>query len=667
MAKKGEILEIQGIQYQLPPEPPANQCINYGKPKQDQRWEPEEMPDTLDHLSLDEQKKFFEVEWNRLQNGCWFLNNGKKIYLTGCNYFYLSYFRMDNYEMPEFRWDDTLIFYFIDYIEKEPKVTGMQMLKPRRIGASLKASAYMLYTCILEMHVSAGLISKTNEDGRRVFQEMIVNAFNALPSFIKPRTSGNDRAAKELVMLKQAERMTKDKQVAASGFRGLNNRITFKSTQLTSFDGYRLRVLFIDEGGKITEMDVFEYWQIARLALRTGGRKNGIALLFSTAGELIKGGGVSYKKIWDESNQYELGLETASGLLQYFVDASQLLTGYIDKYGYSVVDDPTPEQRKWLETNPDCPDPTIGARSYILRERAKKQTPESINAHKRQMPLTVSEAFLKPLGDCIFNPDHIEEQLARIKEHNIKPRRINYYRHSETKKVYWVEEPNGRWEMIWDFKDSAAESNKFSFDKKGKKQPANCHQFAIGLDQFSSTTTVSSKGSNAGGYVFRKLNLLDPENSEMPICQYLFRPKLKSIMWEDFALAAEYYGCKIGIEQIGDFEWFSERHLENYMVSTPDALLAAHGKKKLGIPMTSKNAIELHTTYTREYMIHNWKKVWFKELLEQMLEFSPDDRTKSDAVMGFGYSLIAASETTMQIAPKPKTQTVVKRYNLLAS
>lgn len=132
-------------------------------------------------------------------------------------------------------------------------------------------------------------------------------------------------------------------------------------------------------------------------------------------------------------------------------------------------------------------------------------------------------------------------------------------------------------------------------------------------------------------------------------------------------LACEYLGCKLACEDIMDefATHFNNNGMENYYVWTPDSLMGSRtGTKKPGIPMSSPKAIEAHTSAIVEDFIHNYKKIYWKPLLEQLRYFDPFDRTEFDLVMGHGYSLLGAKEEIRNILPKENTMKMIKTYDI---
>ena len=101
--KIGEIYEIQNLRIGLPLEPVRMQVHDSGQGK----WVKEEYPKKLSRIKNifdwrnypDEQKDqwfdYIDEEFKRREEGFWFMNNGKPIYITGTHYMYLQWSKID--------------------------------------------------------------------------------------------------------------------------------------------------------------------------------------------------------------------------------------------------------------------------------------------------------------------------------------------------------------------------------------------------------------------------------------------------------------------------------------------------------------------------------------------------------------------------------------------
>jgi hypothetical protein len=228
--------------------------------KKEQYFRYTEIPESFEQLEYDssgnvlwndKQWDFIMRELTRCRDGHWFLNNGMPTYLTGKYYYFLNYFTLENGDKPQYRDCDRRYYLFLDYCEKSPNILGIIRVKSRREGATSQASSNLIYTATTTEQAKCGIVSKTGEDAKSVFKEMVVYAFRNLPLFMKPDIAAGDDPEKILRFMKQVSRVKKKQQTSIiEKPEGLNSQIDFKNTKLNSYDSKRNTRLLIDEGGK---------------------------------------------------------------------------------------------------------------------------------------------------------------------------------------------------------------------------------------------------------------------------------------------------------------------------------------------------------------------------------------------------------------------------------
>ena len=96
----GEIYEIQNLQIALPKPPkevykhPKNKWVKFEQPK-----ELERLKTIFDWRTYPEDQKeqwydYIDEEFNRRDNGFWFMNKGKPTYIVGTHYMYLQWSKL---------------------------------------------------------------------------------------------------------------------------------------------------------------------------------------------------------------------------------------------------------------------------------------------------------------------------------------------------------------------------------------------------------------------------------------------------------------------------------------------------------------------------------------------------------------------------------------------
>ena len=144
--KIGEILEIQGLRIALPLEPMRVRMLSKNK------WIKLEYPKELARLknifdwrnypeeSKDQWFDYIDEEFKRREEGFWFINKNKPIYITGTHYMYLQWSKID-VGAPDFREANRLFYIFWEACKADKRCYGMCYLKNRRSGFSFMSSA----------------------------------------------------------------------------------------------------------------------------------------------------------------------------------------------------------------------------------------------------------------------------------------------------------------------------------------------------------------------------------------------------------------------------------------------------------------------------------------------------------------------------------------------
>ena len=657
MAKRNREKVYGEFEYILPVQPPKTQILNYDLPKKKQKWERIPLPDDFDNWELTKQEAYVEKEFDKIDNGVWLMINGNPHYLTGKHYFFLQWWVLEDGTYPDFRDADRRLFYMWDITENDEKALGLLYMKFRRRGSSSVASSICGYIGISEKFQKLGIVSKTGDDARMIFSQMVVNGVFNLPEFLKPTFAGADKPVKEFVFGDPAKRTTKiAKDAVKKVTQGLNTIISWKNTALNSYDGQRMRYMFIDEVAKwSSEVPFDKYYEVVKTCLTKLGKKVGVAYITSTVGEVEndktssgnKKAGDSFKSVWEKSNPNKLyNGRTASGLIRYF---SPAFDGYkMDEFGFSLID----ESKVELEEI---------RRSYIDNNDV-----QGLNEHIRQFPFTEEEALSSMSGYCLFDEERIRAQENFIKL-QVKPL-TNMYDLvwlEPFKSVKAIPNPNGRFEIL----RMPKKPNVFDIARgvSQKMKPVMQHEYIAGADPFSSSDFKDKRDASDGSLVLiNKPDPNDPENSAMVDLLYLYRPKTVNELHEDYLKAVIFYSCELNTETTPAtvVDWFIEKGFEHYLKETPQAVIPksdrnktiSHtGKNKYGVSGQNKFAgnrmVELSQIFMDDYTEH----INMPRLLEQCRKFDPNNRTAFDAFMAFGYALLAMGDV-----PKKKESKVVK-------
>lgn len=658
-----------------------------------QYWRRKELPDFFDDVKKDEdgnallneqQSEYAKEEVKRCKEGFTFLNNGEKVKITGKNYFYLTYWKLEDDVYPDFRMSDCYYFLFLDYWEKVLWCLGVVRGKKRREGASSQATANLIYECIFYTNSNCGLVSKTQIDSRDTFTDMAAFGYQQLPIFLKPRQLNREGSVTELVFAAKI-----DKKNTAS--KGLRSKINYRAPVLNAYDRGRMSRLLLDEFGKLPQdVPASKFFTIISKTLVKGAKRVGFVEMPSTVNELTKGGGAEYKIIWDNANQFKSnGKKTYNRLVTYFTPAYDNYEGFIDEYGMSVIDEPTPEQyeylvKKWVvkdpitgETVSEISEDDIkkGAKVYVLSRR-EGLTGDLLEEEIRMNPCTVQEMFEAANTGCAFNSYNINQRKRYLQENPIPKRKGLFMLNEETGKVEFKDitdnDKNFHWEFTW--LPPIAKRNLIKYDGK-MAYPANTEDGAICVDSYSNSQGGRKYGSKACALVGRRSDILDPENTGKPIGMLYGRPVEKDVLHRQVMLCGIYFGYYIWYEHTADDYdgYFKDRGRTGYLGKYPKSMIDPNKRENAdrfrGTPITPFSLTKQLDNGISFFEYHSDKIDWI-EILDNALLFDPYDRTKFDIVVTL-LILITCLMERPTIPPPMKTplvrvyenQGIVQNYN----
>lgn len=620
------------------------------------------------------QLKWYYDEVYRILNGEWIMIEGKPVYLNLFVYFYLQWFYTKEGDRPLFKDTCVRFMYFMEVVFfHDKKCRGGNCMKGRRKHVSTMCMSVMLQFGLIKQNIEQGITSMAAIDAEKIFQLMLVNGYSRLPNFLKPRMSGTDDPKTILHLIKKAGVISKDKNTGSEK-EGLNNRMYWRAPKPNVFDGDGLWFLLLDEAGKWPpDVPIDAYLEIA-LNIITAGRELGRIIIITTVNRGDKGG-AKYKIVWNGSDQSkldELG-QTKNKLIQYFIEGYMggRDLGWVDKYGNSVWDTPTPEQTEWLKNDPYTLNPYIGCKAYCeLQRRLKANDPEKLAEEIRMFPFTPEEVFKGANNACYFNTDDLNDQISRVEARLELGSlyRKGWFQERENGDAYWVDAPLGtpddNKEFMWYILafPPQDECNRRQW-KGGQMTPDNTGYGAMGADLINNSETTAEKGSDAAMAIFKRYNALDSENSGMFVAFGRGRPKSTRFQHDQMFLAARFYGIKILIER-SPIEWHdyaTQKKLLGYCIKTTQKI---NGNEVYGIGAQDGEGRTQHLTEMIEYADMNMNKIWFLWVLNNMLSFDIKDRTLFDDFMASGYALMACRHKHAPIVEPEEGETLVRTYVL---
>ena len=682
-----EYVEIYGTKVKLPPRPKDEDGINFGKPRKEQKWERGELPVYFEQVSYTkegklvltlEQDKYAEQELNRCKNGIWIWIGEKMRYITGRYYFYLKYYVLEDGNAPEFREADRLYFLFWQHWFHILWCLGIVRIKKRRQGASSQSCSNILYEAIFFKNSNCGLLSKTRDDSKATFTEMVTNAYQLLPCFFKQRLQGKEDAVTELVLIHD---------------KGSYSKINYKAPVLNAYDRGRMSYVLLDEGGKYPqETPVSRLLAIISKTLVKGVKRVGWLDAPSTVNELTKGGGAEYSKVFEAANQFKRAI-TLNRLVRFFQPAYEAYEGFIDEFGDSVVDKPTEEQyeylvSKWVEKNEDGEliselseeDIRLGAKVYVMIKRRDGLSGVDLEEETRMNPCNEEEAFMYAGQGCEFNAANINMQIKELEENSPYIRQARLVVKEKTvkspiigvkdkviKEIGYMDDEKGGWFIL----ETPLKPN--SFKTFGVQlEPTNKELYQIGVD--TTQNRIAIAGSNPSIVVFKKSLIIEgKEEGLYPVAMWISPTRLDIDFDEEVWKACLWYGCTANyeIDRRTDFyRFFCQKNSQSFLEWTPKIAqnpLKRNFKPEYGTrsgdPFQLAQQLQIAKMYVdgtdSETYNGHVHRIKFISLLKELLKYDHLDRTKSDQVVGLMMALLPVFGELQNVKPKDTIKKMV--------
>ena len=688
----GEVVEIAGLKIGLPLAP--KQCFSRDTNRLEQYWERVELPKPLSKIQSifqwnDMPKDFknmwvdyIEGEFDKREEGMWFMNKGNPTYITGSHYMYLQWTNID-VGHPDYREANRIFFLFWEACRADNRCFGMAYLKIRRSGFSYMGSSECVNIGTLAKDSRVGILSKTGSDAKKMFTDKVVPISTRLPFFFKPIQDGMDKPKTELAFRVPAAKITKKNMydVANDELYGLDTTIDWKNTDDNSYDGEKLLLLVHDESGKwIKPNNILNNWRVTKTCLRLGSKIIGKCLMGSTSNALSKGGG-NFKKLFEDSNVLNRNQngQTKSGLYSLFIPMEWNMEGFIDIYGMPVLNTPKTEVR-----GVDGESIYKGAINYWKAEvDSLKNDADALNEFYRQFPRTESHAFRDESRASLFNLTKIYQQIdyndSLIIEHHLTRGSFSWENGIKDSKVIWTPNPRGRFLVSW---TPSKGLQNHVIEKRGIKFPGNEHLGAFGCDSYDISGTVGGGGSNGALHGLTKFSMEDAPSSEC-FLEYVARPQTAEIFFEEVLMAIVFYGMPILVENNKPrlLYHLKNRGYRGFSMNRPDkhiSKLSRSEKEIGGIPNSSEDIKQAHAaaieSYIEKHVGLDFSETYreadmmgsmiFNRTLQDWARFDVNNRTKFDATISSGLAIMA-TQRHLYMAEKKQSKISINfaRYN----
>lgn len=644
------LLNLQGYPINIP-DPPKDKKLIWGwdKPRSEQFWQ---RPYTLsdeqyEQLSPSEQAEIRRTETERRVSGFWFYNNGKEVWITGDNYFFLTHFKIDG-EYPLFLMNQVEDYYFDFFCENDPYCYGSLRMKPRREGCTQRRLATFLNQGMMSFHSHYGIQSKTAEDAEKVNFDSLVKSFFELPKWMQPELQNTSLPPhQELVFGKKRGGQDNADRIV------LNTKIDWKGTVENAYDGKKLAKVLLDEVFKFEIADFEKTWDIVKYCLQNRGRVVGKAYCLSTVGEMSEDTVEMSRRLWRGSNyDNRPNKQTVTGLYRWFIPDYCAYFGLVlDKDGNEDFENGVPVLDKYGYLNVDQ------IKKFLKKKLDScKSQQEKINFIRKNPP-TAEEALNYGSSGSVFDTLRLSERAGELEHFEPTEARPIQYRIGN---LYWKD--NVRFgQVVFRDKDDGkfriafmpdvagnAFSNRVYRGEKGLKPFADT-PFRMGIDPYSYDNREGEDFSKGAFHVKLMSNIIFPHLSNIYCLEYLERERLAEMFYEDIALAMFFFGARINFERSpasGGLEKYLQKNkLVAFAMQRPDVTKRTKYTEKdswLGTPATPE-IIEMGIRYIENYIappdwqnndneVDNLKNFYFDRSVKQLMDYTVKGKTKFDLV-----------------------------------
>ena len=679
----GEVYEIQNLKIALPKQ---NNVYKF----EENKWTRFDYPKVLSKIKTvfdwreypedfkEQWYDYIDIEFKRREEGFWYINKDKPIFITGTHYMYLQWSKID-VGQPDFRESNRLFFIFWEACRADDRSYGMCYLKNRRSGFSFMASGETVNMATISTDARFGILSKSGADAKKMFTDKVVPISVNYPFFFKPIQDGMDRPKTELAYRVPASKFTRRSIVSTDkqeDITGLDTTIDWKNTGDNAYDGEKLRLLVHDESGKWERPnDIQNNWRVTKTTLRLGSRIIGKCMMGSTSNALDKGGR-NFKKLYDDSDVTKRNAngQTRSGLYSLFIPMEWNYEGYIDSYGYPVFE--TPSKKVY---GPHGTPIKIGVIEYWNNEvEGLKDDQDGLNEFYRQFPRTTKHAFRDESKQSLFNLTKIYQQIDFNEDvqnfKQVTKGSFQWENGQKDSKVIFMPNKNGRFLITW--VPPIHLQNK-RFTRHGINYPGNEHCGAFGCDPYDISGTVDKRGSNGSLHGLTKFSMEEVPPNHF-FLEYIARPQTAEIFFEDVLMACVFYGMPILAENNKPrlLYYFKRRGYRGFAMNRPDKKrnkLSITEKEIGGIPNSSEDIKQAHASAIETYIENfvgkretGYGDTYFQRTLEDWAQFNINNRTSHDASISSGLALMACNKHRYSPVNKIELKAIdlgIKKYN----
>lgn len=594
--------------------------------------------------------EFKEREARRiLKTGVYACISEEIVWIPPPLYFSLNYTKVSGID-PEFRLKRLMNCYFRIRARKNPHVKASMIIKNRQDGETTYSMAEAFWETFDMEDGQITINSKTRNDAINPCWKTMQSIYMGLPGWLFEMFFGdcmtNGKSIAETIkFLRFAD---EEKGISAK-----NVLMAFYPAVFNALDGKNsVRRAIGDEFLKWLECNFGDWFNNASKFIMPGFQRSGMFDLFSSPPEKDSQSFRDGYELWQNSNPNERDETgtTKSRVERWHSNPLHGIQGAYDKFG-----DADPQK----------------IYDWIMSER-KRQPKSKLLEEIRGFPLTEEEIWGSMEGGAFWdNQKGIQERqiyLLGTRFKDEKTQEPTVIRGKFEWKSGIVDNPEGV-----DFRQ--ADKDEFDVieaDWALSALPKNLQplknifhrpdyvETVIGADPFAKRHPGKNP-SNGAAVAYKFADIFETGINKMPVGLYLNRPYHEDIYFESVLKACIYFQAPLQFEnnhdRIGGY--FTDRGYKDWVLPT---IGEKRGSDRLGDAVTARGKfidemIIMLNSYTNIPVNPDdpclLDRVWFKELIDDLLAFNLKDTHLNDAVMAFGQSLQGASKLLLKKRREP--------------
>lgn len=610
-----------------------------------------------------------EREFERCQDGIWFINNTTLTYLTGDYYKFLTQWQ-PLFGFPEYRENDKETFYWIKYWEEDPNSYGGLYFTLRREGKSTKMGFWITNRTSTNFKHLSGMQGVDNVQIQDFYNNMIIDPFYKLPYYSKP-TYDITTLQKKGIVFKEPPKRNK-KRIQSQKKLVLESKMDYRTSEANKYDQAKLNSSAVEEFGKTISCDVSQRWGFMKPCHTLGRFIIGKSFWATTCEfmDVTDRGGKAAKKMCVQSDFDRRGDDgqTITGLYAAMMPADCAFEGCYDEWGYPLRDE---------------------ARKLILSKRkVVKDNPKDYSALVRKFPLDWAEVFWINTEKCEFNATILQDRRSELLMNPPQIRKVDlrWKDNIRFSRVEMFDNPDNGWlQLGWlpRTEDEKKWLNDVERRNEGgtiKYGPKNGHLFGSGVDpidhgvvvddSIADNEFVSSRRSRPVQYVKRKYDssvdgaitpelLIQRAAEKFPyktnkyIARMGVRPNDPNIFFERSLMICWLFSTPLKCEsqKPGLINWFDDANCEDFLQDKYVPILENFKKSDdvKGTP-ASPMMIQEYTSAIAtdvEYFGHTYI---FIEMVDDDLIFNPGKTKEHDDTVAQGWTEIGCKIRSKVVA-----------------